>query len=916
MGARLVGRDSELTTLERALAEAGQGRGRIMLLSGEAGIGKSRLAGELLSGAAGRGVITMEGRAHPLHAGLAYAPIVEAIRAYLSTLDDAVSAKLLGGLTDLGRLLADPRLGDAPPLGDAGLERTRMFDAVTRLFARIATSSPVLLVVEDLHWADRGTVELVHYVGHSAVQQRLLVLASYRAGKADGPLRDLAVAVRRGDPDDEIALAPLADGAVAELTKSLLGGEPPEDLLHTVTSRAKGIPLFVTALVHGPDAPDVKLLPAIVRDLVLDRLHRLDDAERRLVEIVAVAGESGTAEILRAVFDAADFEPTLRRLVADGLVTEQIAGRSETYRVTHPLYAEVAYAELTIGERRALHAAFAAAIDAIAPDDMLALAPHYREAGGFVDHARAAEVMAAAGWRALSVHAGEEAARYLSAAVDAARTPDRSTVELLEGLGRAYVSCGRLDDAVAAWHRGLGLAERLGDAESLTSLPHWLALVESERGEASRVAALTATPVRDAVSADAEHMLLRTIFLLRHGDDAALRVAAAELAAFADLDPAPAAQAAAHLGHELSSTLDNDFAAALASAKVALSYGVQCVRAAPMLGTWANRDLIGLTVLAGDIPAALTHTRHFFDTFGASVTPPTRCNARYTLALVHYLLGDLDTALDEIDTGIALARRVAMPRALGRTLACRAFLLAEQGRLAEARACLAEARANHTADEVSLIAVEELTETSLALQSGSAPPPLTSRALYEEPIVMSLRIAFAGLADPPSVIGYLRELGRTAPLLKALADRLEGFHGKDSELLRSAGGRLTGMGAIVLGAQASLEWAELSGDRETVARCLSVFERAGVSFWVDRTRRLARSLGVRVPVSRKSGELSKRESQIVGLVGEGLSNADIAARLFLSERTVETHLRNAYARLGLGSRVALTRWAVESGRGV
>lgn len=924
MGSALVGRDAELSTLVTALDAARDGRGRIVLLSGEAGIGKSRLAAELASLARDHGMACLEGRAHPLHAGLAYAPIVEAVRGHLTALAPPKSARLLDGLTDLGRLLADPRLPDAPPLGDSALERTRMFEAAGHLLARIAEQSPVLLVVEDLHWADRGTIELVHYLGRAAEQHRILVLASYRAGPNDGPLRDLGVAVRREHPDDELDLTPLTDAAVTELARSLLGGDPPAELLAGVTTRARGVPLFVTALVQGSGAADPATIPAIVRDVVLDRLNRLGDADRRLLEIVAVAGEAGTAEVLRAVYSGQHFDQTLRGLVNQGLVTEQPTGRSETYRVTHPLYAEVAYAELTAGERRELHAGFASAIDRIDPDDVLALAPHFLRAGTLVDQARASAVLAAAGWRALGVHAGDEAARYLAAALDGQQAEDRHTVELREGLGRAHVSGGRMDEAIAAFHRALELAERLGDVDSVSSLTHWLALVESEQGDHSRELA----PPSDAASGHArraEHMLLRTVFLLRHGDADALRTAAGELSAFAT-DDAPAAQAAAHLGRELDAMLDNDFATAREAAAEALRHGEQVIRAAPMLGTWANRDLIGLTVLAGDIPGALAHTEHFFATFARSVTPPTRCNARYTVALIHYLAGDLDTALDEIDAGIALAQRVALPRALGRTLGARAFLLAEQGRTAEAGACLAEAQSSHTADEASLIALEQLVQTALALASGRAQdaPPLTARTLYEEPVVMTLRIHAAGIASIAAgtpggageVAAHLRELGRTAPFPAVLADHLDGLRMGDGPTLHEVADRLAGMGAVLMAAKTRLQWAELGDDDAeagaVIPDCVAVFDRAGAASWVDRSRRLARTLGVRLPTTRKRGELSRREAEVVALVGDGLSNADIAARLFLSERTVETHLRNSYARLGLRSRVALARWAAEN----
>ncbi|WP_163572929.1 ATP-binding protein [Fodinicola feengrottensis] len=471
----LVGRDAERQMLLAALESARAASGRIVLLSGEAGIGKSRLASEIAEIAAQKGSFAvLTGRGHPLHTGLAYAPIVAALRRHLTSLPDRDATEILRGLADLSRLLPDSRLPPCEPLGDPELERTRMFEAVADLIGRLAERTGVFLYVDDVHWADRGTVELLHFIGRTIADQRVMLLATYRSGEAEGPLRELAMAVRRNDPDAELILAPLSDTAVADLTRQLLGTDPTAELLRNVTVRAKGVPLFVTALVHsGQSRLRPERLPAIVRDVVVGRLHRLAARERRLLEIIAVAGDSGSEDVLHELWSGDDLDQTLRQLVIEGMIDEQ-AGRILSYRVAHPLYAEVAYAELTTAQRRALHAALATAIDRLHPDDVLSLAPHYRAAGALVDPARTIEVLASAGKRALRVGSGDEAMRYLEAAIAIARSTDDGArlAPLLGDLARAYQGLGKLDEAARALADGAAAAEEQGDSSQQSQLSY------------------------------------------------------------------------------------------------------------------------------------------------------------------------------------------------------------------------------------------------------------------------------------------------------------------------------------------------------------------------------------------------------------------------------------------------------------
>jgi DNA-binding CsgD family transcriptional regulator len=604
-------------------------------------------------------------------------------------------------------------------------------------------------------------------------------------------------------------------------------------------------------------------------------------------------------------------------MLGTGLIVEQV-GRTVSYRAGHPLYAEVAYAELTAVERRAVHAALAAAIDRLDPDDVLALAPHYLGAGDLVDPDRAGGVLAEAGWRALAIYADDEAARYLAAAATEARAADRTELlpALLEGIGLARQRGGQLDKAIAAWSDALAAARQYGLDELAASLCTRLALAEEELGNPASID-------RPAGSAGPEDALLRLISVIRQWDTARVRAIADELATFT-AGSAAVTQAANQLGQAFIALLGNDFTAARQAATLALTAGELCEDESPILATLACRRLIGLSILDGQLPAALTYATLYRVKVRRVDFPSALSSAQYSLAIAYYLDGNLRAATEAIDSGLRLSQRAYLPRVLRYLLLGRAFLLAEQGKPAAAERALAEAGESGVPADATLDALTDLVQTSLAVQAGEPDrvPVRTEWALYYEPMVMALAMLFGGLgalaagdyARAERIAGRMRATG--TPFLGVLADRLTGLAGRDVGLLLSAADRLGAMGFPVLAAQTRLEWAELAaadGAREAVVVCLPVFERAGLTPWVDRSRRLARSLGIRVTGGRTAGVLSKREGQIAELVAAGLSNADIANRLFLSERTVETHLRNSYAKLGLGSRVALARWVADNG---
>jgi DNA-binding CsgD family transcriptional regulator/tetratricopeptide (TPR) repeat protein len=911
MEPRLTGRDTETATLATVVKQAEGGTGQLVLISGEPGIGKTTLAEHAIVKAREHGFTVLAGQADPLQGGLAYAPVVAALRGKLDQ-------QLLDGLHDLGRLLADPRLPPPDPGGDPALNRTRMFEAVLQLLRRMAAKAPVLVFVDDLHWADHGTIELIHYLGRGTAADRLVVIGACRAPQRGSRLADLATLVRRHDHGTELALGPLSEANVKTLMHDLLGEQPEPELLRELADRTKGVPLFVTALArhtgHGP-------LPTIVRDLVLGRLQTLTAPERDLVDLIVVANTCATVDVLKSAAGTGHIENDLHNLVRQGHIEEHLNNHELIYRVVHPLYAEVAYAEMTEVERRRLHATLARTVDLFAPDNVMVTAPHYRDAGEYVDPQRAIDVLTQAGDRALHVFAAAEAADYLVRALSRARTDRPAAVPgLLDALGLAYQGAGMLAAATEIWSERLDIAETQTDLDRQTSLRLHLAIVESERGNPERADAHITELLGREGDHDIQSVAQRMAIAARHWDLPRARALFNQIITSYRDSPRVSARSIACYAEGSLAALDLRFDEAYQLVRQAQQLADQSAEGTMFLKFQPRRILAGLHILLGDVPSAIA-CAVTGSTISANFVLPS---ATHSMHMVHttarYFAGDLLGALPDTEDHIAGSTQAGLHRITARMLTHRAFLLAELGRIDEARASLDQARPWMRLLQDGRDHGWEIAETMIAVHSGHperAPKLDTFEFTFRDPIVNCMRVLVAGQAAIAAedhagarhVLEFLRGAGRTAPLLDVLADRQEGNLTGASDLLRESARRLKSMGAPLLAAQVDLEAAELDPDPEVIARCLDIFEQTGVTPWLDRARCLARKHNVAVAITKTAGELTKRESEVVRLVGQGLSNADIAARLFLSERTVESHLRNSYRKLAITSRLRLAQWA-------
>ncbi|HSK26360.1 MAG TPA: AAA family ATPase [Jiangellales bacterium] len=415
---RLVGRADELAALREALTAASSGRPTTVLVAGEAGVGKSRLVEEFARRAESEEARVLVGRCVELgEDGLPFAPVVGALRSLLAEIGATALAEAAGpGREALARLL--PEVGPVGP--DTPTGRGRLFEVVTTLLERLGADRPVVLVVEDLHWADRSTRDLLQFLVRVLSGARVLVLATYRSDelRRGHPLRPLLAELERVRGVERVEVPRLTRDEVESLLTAILGHDPAPGVVEDVHRRSEGIPFFVEELAGCSDTLLGGELPDSLRDLLLVRAEQLPPSASAVLRLAAVGGTRVEHDVLAAVSELpeAELETHLREAVAAQVLVVDDSG----YAFRHALLREVLHDDLLPGEHARLHVRYARVLEErpelMAGRPVSAEVAHHWYAAHDAERAFRASLRAAAEAGAAFAHA--EAQRMLERAIE------------------------------------------------------------------------------------------------------------------------------------------------------------------------------------------------------------------------------------------------------------------------------------------------------------------------------------------------------------------------------------------------------------------------------------------------------------------------------------------------------------------
>jgi DNA-binding CsgD family transcriptional regulator len=944
----LVGRERELELIEELLEGTCAGEGRFLFVTGEPGIGKTRLLAELLDRAGTRGCLALHSGAAEFEHDLPFGLLVDAVEDYLESLDPRAFHRLATeDLVELAGVF--PALRPLHPGSDqptTAAERFRSHRAIRRLFEHLAARQPLVLALDDLHWADGASLELASHLLRRPPSGAVMLAASFRRGQAD---RALASAVERvpGELAARIELGPLPRAEAHALLDDVGPAE-----YHRLYEASGGNPFYLLELARMGGAGDAGAgVPAAVAAATAGELDALSASGRGLAEAAAVAGDPFELDLTAetAAMAEPDVLEALDELVARDLVRSTHVPRR--FRFRHPLVRRAVYESCSPGARIAAHRRSARALAARgAPATTRA---HHVEHSAHHGDVAAVAVLREAG-EAAARRAPLSAARWFTAALgllpETAEGSER--VHLLTALAGAQAATGRFEDSRAA-------------------------LLES----------IDLTPEEETLRVQLIGACAGVEQLLGHHDEAHDRLSAA-LAALADPSSPQAVELALHLAAGgffrmdyagmrgwgkralvVARGLDESLtAASLAVLAVAAAFTgpvaeaeAHRAEAAAIVDSLSDDDLAGRLDALSSLSAADLYLHRYAD--AASHAERGLAIARATgqgdfapflipvLVTVLHTTGRVTEAAELLNEAVEAARLSGNLEALGWNLLSRGYVAVAAGDLELALAAAQESvdvtgdlddRLVHTFARWALAsalletgepgrAVEVLLSTAHGEELPRIPEPWRAHYLelltrgwlasgrvpeaegtaaragaIAERVGLEAATAMADRAAAAVALARDDPVGAADLALAAAGASAEAGAGVDAARARTLAGR-----ALAAAGEHDRAIAELETAARELGACAARRYRLEAEHEQRKLgRRFARRTRARKPEGRGLETLTARELEVARLVVDRHTNPEIAEALFLSEKTVETHLRNIFRKLDVCSRAEVAR-AVE-----
>lgn len=939
----LIGRTSELALFRDAVADVAGGAPVFLELDGVPGVGTTRLGHEAMRLAAQSGFTTILARAGagpwvamPEHEA-PFAPFVEALGPLLR---GPGTEHIVQGLDPLALVFSGLDASEPAPLGDPGLERMRLLDAFARLFERLAKRRPLAILLDDAHLADESSRRLLDYLAAALADRAALLVTTMHPGKNDNAYAALRAAY--GSTSWRVhrhVVAPLQPADARDVLVAAAGANIDGAVLDRVVQHCAGRPAFLIAigrelersLSDGASLP----VPDDLSARVLTRLTALDDEARDVVNALATAGGLGI-EVLRPLCDPSGIVlvGTLDALESSGMVECDAGGR---YTLGDGVLRDVVLGDLSRGQQQRLHARLADAYRVLGRVGLEAA--ELLAAGGLVDAERLASTVVSAANRMLRLGSPSDAERLLAAAVDSCdRMRAETSAELRLEYGRLLRQQGHIADARQQWMSARRAFAEVGDPVGRAVTDRELAEADWADGDLagarSRLnSAVDALSRLEPTDAYAELLHAQAVNAVRVGDAEGLRAASDRLKKVAERMRSPQLKGRVALVNGAAALMDTDFVRAetLCAAGLASVTGSGDV----LLEMRAHDQLAIAAAVQGDLKTLRLHSAASEEL--SSGIPLLAAWPRSRVAIADLAAGECDSALHTTSEAVEVAERAREPRALAAALATHALVLEHLGRTAAARAAV-DGALRVVADELefdrNVRSTVELADVAVALAEDRAAEALSRVSVLGGPSagwlpligIALLGEAYARAGRMAQIEVLLRRIeqvrsSRTV-LPAAVTTWLRAWINSVAADFDAAAAGFAELGLTRFAARAGLEAATSSGDDRAAAISRAhdaerSARRVGAVAEAERATRLLARLGVpsahaearRAP----GGGLSPRELDVARLVAAGLSNAEIANRLYISPRTVTTHLQHVYARLGFGSRVGLTRFVLDSG---